>query len=407
MRTLFLVYSFFLVGCASYQHKVAGFQYDLFQANYDSAIKKIEPLAKKKGDDQLVYLLDYGLALQAAGRYKESTQAFLLAEKIAEVKDYHSLSRIGGSLLFNEAMVQYKGDDFEKVLINAYLAINFTLEKNLDGARVEARKLNNKLYKYRYEAKRKYEQNPFAFYLSAVLWEDDKNYDSAYIDYEKAYNRNPNFSLLQEDLLRLSYLSRRPDKLKKWSSKFPNIKINKKIWRDRSQGEVFIIYQQGKGPQKRPRKDNFRLPELVPRISKGVRARIIVNEKITAETKKIFDLTNVAIQSFNDQYGELIAKRMAAFLAKRVAADQIRQKDEGLGNLALLVMDVTDQADTRQWGSLPSSMQIARIKLLPGVYNIQLQALSVDGSPTGEESINYNINIKAGKRSFLNWRSYN
>ncbi len=174
-----------LTACATYQTQLSDFRGALRDNRPAEAAAKIKDKAFKEGDDQVVYLLEYGTALQMARDYRESNKAFLKAEDLTEVKDYHSVSRITGSLLLNEGMVQYKGDDFEKVLINNMLAINFLMLGQLDEAQVETRKVNDKLYKYRFEGKKNYQQNPFAFYLSALIWEANRNWDSAYIDFKR------------------------------------------------------------------------------------------------------------------------------------------------------------------------------------------------------------------------------
>src|SRR5262249_49957632 len=161
-----------LSGCASYQKKVSAARDHLAHNRPDEAAKALEPLANEEGDNQLLYLLDYATALQLAGRYDESIQAFLKAGKIAEVKDYHSLSRIAGSIVLNEGMVQYKGEDYEKLLINVFLAQSFLMKGDYDGAMVETRRLEEVLNKYRIEAKRDYEQNAFAIYLQGMVWEN-------------------------------------------------------------------------------------------------------------------------------------------------------------------------------------------------------------------------------------------
>ncbi|NJL23820.1 MAG: hypothetical protein HC902_00630 [Calothrix sp. SM1_5_4] len=158
-----------LAGCATYQTRLAGYRDDLRAGRAQSAAEKIKDKAWTEGDDQVVYLLDYATARQVERDYEESNRAFLKAEELTDIKDYHSVSRIGGSLLLNEGMIQYKGDDFEKVMINAMLAINFLMQNKSEGAQVECRKLNDKLYKFRFEGKKNYEQNPFAFYLSALI----------------------------------------------------------------------------------------------------------------------------------------------------------------------------------------------------------------------------------------------
>src|SRR5690606_7562575 len=140
-------------------------------------------LASTPGDDQLVYLLDYGTALQIARRYEESNAAHIAADDLAEIQDNHSISTITGSLLFNEEMVQYKGEHFEKVLINAFLAINFVMLGRLDEALVETRRLHEKLDKLRLDGVAEFDRNEFALYLSALLSEADGDWDNAYITF--------------------------------------------------------------------------------------------------------------------------------------------------------------------------------------------------------------------------------
>src|SRR5690606_13631940 len=116
-RLTFVVGLFFVastvVGCATYQSKVDPARNALRDGDYSKALNDLELLAEKPGDDRLVYLLDYGVAQQIAGKIDESTRTLLQAEKLSELVDYHSISRIAGSLALSEEMVQYKGDTFE------------------------------------------------------------------------------------------------------------------------------------------------------------------------------------------------------------------------------------------------------------------------------------------------------
>src|ERR1700733_9922021 len=104
------------------------------------------------------------------------------------------------------------------------LAINYLMLNKYEEAMVETRKLNDKLYKFRYEGKKNYDQNPFAFYLSALIEEDGKDVDSAYIDFKKTYDLNPNIPYLKEDLIRSSLAAQRRDDYDDWRRKWPDIK---------------------------------------------------------------------------------------------------------------------------------------------------------------------------------------
>lgn len=356
--------------------------------------------AEKDSDDQVVYLFEYATALQAAKKYDESNKAFMLAEKLTDIKDYHSISRISGSILLNEGMVQYKGEDYEKVFINAMLAINFLAQGNLEGAQVETRRINEKLYKYKFEAKRDYNQDPFAFYLSAAIWEANRKWDDAYIDYKKAYELNPNMSYLKTDLLRTAKLSQNMDDYAKWQKTFGIRKVDDL----KGKGEIILVFQQGWAPRKYPHPDFPRIPKLnaVPSLTQN--ARLVVEGQDPEKSQVVTSVQNVAVKTLDDQYAGLIGKRVAGLVAKEVVADQIRQKDELLGAVAWIGLQLADRADLRQWLSLPETFQIARIAVPPGKYKVYAEGLSTSGA-TGEKSEEITVEIKPGKKVFLPWRA--
>lgn len=390
-----------LFACATYQSKLGSFSSDLRNGEPEKAAKAVEKKAFEDGDDQVVYLFEYGTATQVAKNYAESNKAFLKAEDLTEVKDYHSISRITGSLLLNEGMIQYKGDDFEKVLINGFLAINYLMLGQKDEAQVECRKLNDKLYKYKFEAKKNYQQNPFAFYLSALIWEDEHNWDSAYIDFKKAYDVNPGIEYLHEDLIRAAQNARREDDLAKWRKMWPK----EKPFDMKQNGEIVLIYQQGWGPVKRPHPNFPRVPKLYPTSSRTTRARLEIEGGQKEMAQEIVDVTDVAIKQLDEQYVSIIGMRAAGIATKAVVSDQIRQKNQLLGDLAWIATNIADQADLRQWLSLPSTIQMAKIRLRPGTYKARAVGLDSSGHETGEVSDWQEIKVAAKRKAFMNFRS--
>ncbi|KYG69138.1 hypothetical protein AZI87_07935 [Bdellovibrio bacteriovorus] len=392
-----------LVGCATYQNKVQEARAAMSRRDYEKAIADLKPLAETQNDDQLVYLLDYGVALQVAGKLKESNQVFLQADRLAEMVDYQSVSRIAGSLALNEEMVQYKGDTFEKIFINAYLAMNFLELNQLDDALVEARRINEKYLKYRADEKKTFELNSFSKYLSAVVWEASRNYDDAYIAYAEAYKIDPTISTIREDLIRSAKLARRMDTYQDWKKKFPDVKEDS-AWYDRSLGELVIIYQQGWGPRKAQSPNEYRFPTLVPVYSETQKARLNIIGK-NYLSREVYDVQSAAIQTLNEDQGILIAKRVAGVATKAVLSDQVRQKDELLGTLTWIALNVADRADVRQWSTLPQTIQTIRVPLAPGKYTFNIEGLNVSGASTGEVLENREIEIRPGQKKFVIWRS--
>ncbi len=405
INILVALVALFMISCSTYTSKVAEPKKLIRNGQFTEALEKLKILAETPGDDQLVYALDYATALQMAGQYKESSQYFLKSDQIAESKDYHSVSNVVGATLGGEEMIQYKGESFEKYLINTMAAINYLMMGQHDDALVEARRINEKISKMKLDGREPYELSPFAKYLSALIWESDQKYDDAYIDISGAYQLDPSIPFICGDLIRISKKARRMEDHAKWKQEC-NSQEEKNEWYDKSMGELVVIYQQGWGPEKRPRPDSPRFPHLVSVFSETQSTRLVLNgvEQLSP-SQVVYNIQDMAIKTMNADYGALIARRVGGVVGKAIVSDQIRQKNELLGFVAWVAMNVSDRADLRQWSTLPRNIQMHRVWLKPGVYQIQLKGLDYSNSHTGEDSAEVKIEIKPGRKTFYNWRS--
>lgn len=422
LKSIFLFFVLFYAGCATYQSNVHEARELMRSGRFSMAANILAPHAETEGNDQLIYVFDYATALQLAGEHEKSAQYFQLADQLSDLQDYVSVLRQSGSLLFSQEMVQYKGESFERLLINVMNAINYLMMDDTEGANVETRKLNEKLSFYRRELEKEYQQNAFAVYMNALIWEANRNWDSAYIDFERAYELNPNIEYLQEDLVRSAINARRRESERKWREKF-GVTGSPASWNHRQMGELVLIYQQGWGPRKSPSPESPRFPTLLPVLTQTVGAKLKVyppseevgdeaeagNEKETLyaeRSQKVHSVQEVAIQTFKDDYAALMAKRIAGVVAKEVVAHQIAKENEALGMVAYLAMHLSDRADVRQWSTLPESFQVAKIRLPPGEYKVRTVGLNRMGNPSGEQSEYELVKIRAGRKHFLNWRSF-
>lgn len=394
-----------LVSCATYQGKVATARNLLQNGQFTEALAQLKTLADEPGNDRLIYLLDYATALQITGNYTESNKYFLMADKFADIQDYTSLSLETGSFLFGEEMVQYKGEDFEVVLINAMTAINFLCLGDLDSAMVEVRRLNEKLRRFRLEAKRKFTDNALALYLSAIIYEANKNWDDAVIAYEQVYKIDPNYRPLREDLIRANVKARRLDAVKKWKAAFPEV-VEQSSWKNDKNGELIVVYQQGWGPRKNFRHDNFRFPMMYPvwsgKLSINPKAYSLnTNAKVGSDLEPfkndetLFSVEKIAINSLEDQYAALVARRIGGVVVKELVAQRIRKDNQLLGDIALLAMYASDRADLRQWSTLPRTFKIYRLPLPPGEYRLEIDGVEKNKS----------ITLKPNEKFFTTYRS--
>ena len=239
---------FFLVsGCASYASRVREPRNLFEMEQYDVAAEELKKLADRHDNDELLYLMDLGIVQHTAGLYPAAIQTFLKADKLAEVSDYTSISQEAGSVLFSDDTKVYKGQDFEKILINVYLAMDYTLSHQWDDALVECRRVNHKLDMMISQGKRPYEHNAFAKYLSAVLFDARKEYNDAFVDYRQFLKWDPGFPYLPAPLLRVADRLGDGEELDDYRKMFPGIKHYRL---GKNEGEIVLLLEQGDPPSR-------------------------------------------------------------------------------------------------------------------------------------------------------------
>lgn len=407
-RSLFFAFNLFLlVGCATYQDRVSEARRMLSSGKIQEALADLKKKADTVSDDQLIYVLDYATALQYAGEINQSNRYFMIADNLSEEKDYQSISRVAGSMLFNEEAVQYKGDSFEKVFINVFLALNFLQTGNFDSAMVEVRRMNQKYKLYSSDDKKDFEVNPFSRYLAGVIYEATGQMDDAFIAYRDTYKLAPDWQKLPEDILRTAILSNRQNDLQIWQKQFSDRKVEVDRSLRRSHGFVKLIYLQGWGPRKKPDSQEPLVPELVPVFSQTQKAQILVNGESKVASEVLYDTGLAAIETLRADRPSLIARRVAARIAREAVAHELSRRDEtaAAGLVSFIVMQASERADLRQWSFLPATIQTAELQLPKGEYDIQIQGLDSSGNLTAENSEIRKVKIIPGKTEFIIWRS--
>jgi hypothetical protein len=401
--------------CATYQDKIQpGF--DLARnGQINEAVTHFEKLTQDADSrDRLAYLLEYATVLQMAGRYQESSKVFIEADKLSEQLDYISVSQGAMSALSSEEMIQYKGESFEKIMINAMNALNYIALNDFDSALVEVRRIDEKIKKFQRDNREDYEFNPFGTYLSGMLYESMRNWDDAYIAYLKtAKISNVNNPFLLHDLNRMARLAGRTEQLKKEGLFQENLAVTQ-LNSDscspiKSCGRLNVIFLQGWGPVKKPSPSNPRYPALFRRssLTKVLSMQFesnITQHRPSVKTQSVYNVQEAAIQTLIADQNALMMRRLVGSVAKEVMADQIRQKDEFLGFIARLLMHLSDRADLRQWALLPETIQVAKVDLPAGDWNLQLTGLNAH-LEMSENFETKKVKILPGKTQFIVLRS--
>ncbi|MDR3606713.1 MAG: hypothetical protein P4M08_04945 [Oligoflexia bacterium] len=407
---VFLACAVALSGCSS--ARMSDTQSDsLFQrGQYDVAAKHLrEGLDKQGGEgsrDSLLYMLDLGLALHSAGEFDESTKVFREADRVAEIKDYTSLSKETATLLVSENIQDYKAEEFENVLINTYLAMNYALQGNTEDALVEARRVNQKLYMMVSEGKRKYQQSAFARYLSAILYESEGNWNDAYVDYKNAYALKPSFPGLGRDLWRMARATENTQDMERWDQEFGLSAEDHQREKARiGKAEIVVLYENGISPVKRPNPSMNSVPKFYPRFNPVSFAEVDLRSAQgawqNAGTTAVLDsIQAMAIENLDEKYGGIVAKKVAGMVAKGAVGYGVARMTNSpvLGELAGWILYKADKADLRSWNLLPQTLQVLRIPVEPGTYDIQVRPGRYGAlSPK-------TVQVAPGKKVFVDFR---
>ncbi len=237
-----LLLALVLSACAGYAGKIREPR-RLFEAGqYELAAAQLVRLTESKDNDQLLYLMDLGMVYHTARKYPEAIKAFHAAEKIAEAKDFTSLSQEVGAVITNDDALFYKGEDFEKLLITVYLALDYTLSGQWDDALVECRRVNHKLDMLVAAGAKVEHHNAFAKYLAAVLFESQHDWNNAWVDYRILRKWNSDAPYLGVALLRLSDKLKAMQEFEQYRKQYPTEK-DFRLGKDR--GEVILLVEKG------------------------------------------------------------------------------------------------------------------------------------------------------------------
>lgn len=395
---LVLFCSILVTACASYQNKVYPVKQNILLGKCELALNTLDEMSSKDSDDRLLYLMEYGSALQICRDYTKSNLILQTADNLSEQIDFHSISRVLGATLLNEEMIQYKGDKFEKFFINALAALNYLELGRLDDATVEVRRINEKYLRYSAEEKKSFELNSFSKYLSGLIWEAGNRYDDACIDYQEAYRLDKRFRNVGRDMLTACWRAHRNQEFFNLARDMASTYSDTEFAKRKVKKEVVIVFLQGWGPKKAPRKNDAVFPYLLPTPSTTKKLGVSTADQ-SLRTEIVYDVASAAIATLEADYSSLTARRLGARVAKEVMADQIRQKDKTLGDVAWLIMVASEHADLRNWTFLPETIQVVRMD--PGsAQTLKLIGYDDNGNAT-ENFEDIDLRKTPGKKIYL------
>jgi len=376
-----------LSSCAGdYVARTSGARRAYQSYDYNRALSEIEYEVKGPEVDRLLALLDEGMILHAAGRYQESIGVLAEADRLSQQLDVVSISEEAKTLISNERERAYRGEDFEKLMISVLQALNYAELGRDEDALVEVRRVNERLRKMIVDEKKPYEQLAIARYLGGVLWEDQGELDSAFIDYQAAQKLQPNLGPLAEPLIRLARETGRDEAYRELKQEYPDV-LDMPLGKD--QGQLVVVVEAGLSPIKISAQQRYPgliqlldVPKYQDRWPTRHAAVRVDHEEQEATT--VTSLGAVAKLHLDDRIGRMVAKAIASTALKAGVAAGVGEatKSRELGLLTFLLLNVNNQADRRSWLSLPAEFQLARFRLPAGRYQVSVE---LDGAPVQQE----------------------
>ncbi len=373
---------------------------------YTEALQLLDDPSKYGVNNYLLFLLDKGLVLHLAGRYKESIDVFEEAKLKYDELYTQSVSKNAASWLWNDYALPYRGEDFERVMLNVFQALNFAVMGKIDDALVEARDVDSILNaindQYSPDQKNAYRQDAFARFLMGILYESAGKLNDAVISYQlsvKAYENDyrKNYAtvtpqILKENLLAAAEKFGARDLEEYRNSFLATVYVP---WDEKQKkGEIFFIEYQGLSPVKIPLQIPIPLPDgyisqiSFPRYEKRFKDSVAM--RISASTlgggvvysnasQLGEDIAAIAVKNLDDRRIRVIAKTVVRatgkYLSERILENNIKRRHgEGAASVFKIVGSIynliSQQTDLRSWQTLPAEIRLGRLILEPGDYDI-------------------------------------
>jgi len=324
-------------------------------------------------ESRLLYLLDRGMTLHMAGQYEQSNQVLEQADQFVEQLFTIRLHNEAMAFLINDTELPYRGAPYERVMINVIKALNYALLGNFPEALVEARRIDHRLNLLMDSTdKDQYHDDPFARYLTGVLYEAFGDVNNAWVAYQKAeedYRLAATWSgvifpeVLKEDLIRITKALHLFPEYERYRQAYPDVQDSGN--NPDAMAQLVIVSYNGEAPQK---KDVFldlpisldalqlvalthhgfyrgagyprgidavlygiqgdivrvALPKLIRHPSRvsytRVQATTRMSEPYEVKTERVADLGETAKKNFDDGYPAVVVRAVARAAMKMGAA---------------------------------------------------------------------------------------
>ena len=445
-KVIILLFLILLSSCATYYQANIEFNKSFESGNLNDALKTLRNKSSTStSHDRFLYFVNKGLVLSMLGQYEESNEYFEKAYLFWEdfKVDYFSE---GASYLINPTITVYRGEDHEHLMLLYYKALNYLKLHKTEEALIECRRLNIRLQQLsdRYSSDNYYRQDAFISNLMGIIYDADKDYNNAFIAYRNSWNTYKNeymnmFQLaapkqLGLDLLRTAWLSGLTEELDYYKTQ---LEMPEYEYRPTEGGELIFFWHNGLAPYKTEWSINFfvnhgsddfvsfsnnelglsyrfpksgysndalksltqmeffrvAFPRYVERSPYYKLAQLQANG-ISYNLELTENINKIAFKVLAERMGHEFTNALIRVALKKATEYSLKKENKRLGALLGLFNTLSENADTRNWQTLPHSIYYARVTLPEGLTNV---TLSIGGEAARKVDKTFTYEIKKGQ----------
>ena len=248
-----------LGGCATYSKGFEPIEAKLAAQDPAAALQVLEKNRPGR-NEVLLYLLDKAMLQRMQHDFAASNQSLEQAKQIIQTYSAVSISEQSAAFIINDTTRTYTGNPLEQIMLHVYAALNYLELGDHDAARVEALQVEVRLRQLMQDSPESaLSVDPFARYLSGMIFEDLGEYSDAMIAYRKAYQAYqaheklyaltiPDY--LKYDLLRMARKVGLKNEYAKLRTEFG---LSRQAYSNpgHDEGEVVLLFHNGLAPIKR------------------------------------------------------------------------------------------------------------------------------------------------------------
>lgn len=392
----------------SYLPKYQEGDYKEAQQHLQSYAEKIIPKDQfQKSGNAVWILLDRATIHFAAGELEEAIRNYELALQAIDYYRKDTVNEEIASFLLDDTALAYQGEDYEQILCRLYFALSLFQKGDANNAGALLRQAEDAQQilreKYRKnKATQDYQlvDNSLCKYLFALIMEKRGDYSNARILYKQAYQI---------------------EKIPQIAAAYKRLEKPENI--DKNTASVIFVVHRGSAPYKisavSPASTaSFVALEVALGVGKvgtswaalgGMPVPVYKDWSwnppspvtIQLDQRKktsipIFDVGKIARSQLKQKLPVIVARGVARYLMRRAAVGISQHQSNNFGNfmdLAMLVANVSTQADTRSWSTLPAYIDFVRFEVPEGEHTYSI---------LGEKNQRHTIQVEAGKICCIN-----